>query len=390
MSGKETTAFVHEVMASFAERTGLTGGAAPRRYLWTDAFAVCNFLGLARRTGDRIYLDLALRLIDQVHRVLGRHRLDDKRSGWISGLGEREGARHPTRGGLRIGKPLRERRADEPLDERREWDRDGQYFHYLTKWMHALARAGRETSDARQVRWGLELAETAYDRFTSAAEPGGRRRMVWKMSIDLSRPLVEDMGQHDPLDGLVSFLELRAAAEGSNETVPPDLDGEVASLAAMCKGARLASADPLGIGGLLTAAHTLARLTAAGVTGYGDLLASLVEQSLPGLENQLAKGGVLSMPRDYRLAFRELGLSIGLRAAARMQDLLAASPAAFDSVPDLGPRLERVLRHAPLIQLIETFWLDPANRRGASWKEHEDINSVMLATSLAPEGYFGA
>ena len=23
-----------------------------------------------------------------------------------------------------------------PVDERLEWDRDGQYFHYLTKWMH--------------------------------------------------------------------------------------------------------------------------------------------------------------------------------------------------------------------------------------------------------------
>jgi hypothetical protein len=123
---------------------------------------------------------------------------------------------------------------------------------------------------------------------------------------------------------------------------------------------------------------------------YGDLLASLLEQALPGLETQIAKGGVLSLPRDYRLAFRELGLSIGLRAANGMQDLLAAHPAAFDSVPDLGPRLERVLRHAPLIQLIETFWLDPANRRGATWKEHEDINSVMLASSLAPEGYLGA
>jgi hypothetical protein len=44
-------------------------------------------------------------------------------------------------GGLRIGKPLKERGANEPIDESLEWDRDGQYFHYLTKWMHALCRA---------------------------------------------------------------------------------------------------------------------------------------------------------------------------------------------------------------------------------------------------------
>jgi hypothetical protein len=43
------------------------------------------------------------------------------------------GAAHPTRGGLRIGKKLPERRPGEAFQERLEWERDGQYFHYLTK-----------------------------------------------------------------------------------------------------------------------------------------------------------------------------------------------------------------------------------------------------------------
>ncbi|MBI5445580.1 MAG: hypothetical protein HY900_30740, partial [Deltaproteobacteria bacterium] len=43
---------VQPLMTEFAERTGLTGsGGSPVRYLWTDAFAVCNFLELHRRTG---------------------------------------------------------------------------------------------------------------------------------------------------------------------------------------------------------------------------------------------------------------------------------------------------------------------------------------------------
>jgi len=121
------------LMRQFAERTGLTSDRPTRRYLWTDAFAVCNFLGLARLTGERSYADLALRLVDQVHHVLGRYRADDTRAGWISGLGEREGEAHPTRGGLRIGKALPERGPGEPFDQGLEWDRDGQYFHYLTK-----------------------------------------------------------------------------------------------------------------------------------------------------------------------------------------------------------------------------------------------------------------
>ena len=45
------------LMHEFAERTGLIGDAPPQRYLWTDAFAVCNFLALGeielRRTPRR-------------------------------------------------------------------------------------------------------------------------------------------------------------------------------------------------------------------------------------------------------------------------------------------------------------------------------------------------
>ena len=38
-----------ELMASFADRTGLTGAKPQRRYLWTDAFAICT--GAIPRTG---------------------------------------------------------------------------------------------------------------------------------------------------------------------------------------------------------------------------------------------------------------------------------------------------------------------------------------------------
>jgi hypothetical protein len=387
MCDPETTTFVRDLMTDFAERTGLVGERAPRRYLWTDAFAVCNFLELERLTGDADYRELALRLVEQVHHVLGRHRLDDPREGWISGLGEAEGERHPTKGGLRIGKALGERRPVEPFDEQLEWDRDGQYFHYLTKWMHALARVGRVTGDPGHVRWARELAETAVERFSIGPPSGGPQRMVWKMSIDLSRPLVDSQGQHDPLDGLVTCLELRHAASGSGAPAGPDLDRQIADLAVMAKSQPLATADPLGIGGLLTAAHMLAQLTVAGVAGYGGLVNTLLDEALPGLEVQSRDRDALSMPADYRLAFRELGLSIGLRAIKRTQELTAQHPGALDSVSSLGPRLERLMRYAPSIDTIEGFWLEPANRSSRTWKEHEDINAVMLATSLAPEGH---
>ena len=204
----------------------------PRRYLWTDAFAVCNFLDLHRQTGESRYLTFALKLVDQVHHILGRHRDDDPRHGWISGLSEEEGEQHPTCGGLRIGKTLNERGPDQPPDSQLEWDRDGQYFHYLTKWMHALSCMGRETAENRYLRWAVELAATAHQAFCRTLPPGGPRRMVWKMSIGLSRPLVSSTGQHDPLDGLITCLELQTA-DGA-EPAGANLTAAIAQLTEIC------------------------------------------------------------------------------------------------------------------------------------------------------------
>ena len=88
------------IMMEFASLTGLEPSTThPKRYLWTDAFAVCNYLELFRQTNDKTYMHLALRLVDQVHHILGRHRDDDPRNGWISGLDEEVGELHPTKGG---------------------------------------------------------------------------------------------------------------------------------------------------------------------------------------------------------------------------------------------------------------------------------------------------
>ena len=145
-------------MVDFADRTCITGDSCqPVRYLWTDAFTVCNFLELFNGTGEEKYKRYALQLVDQVHHVLRRHRENDSRSGWISGLGKEEGEAHPTIGELRIGKKLNERKPDELYDERLEWEQDGQYFHYLTKWMHALNCVMQITSDFRYFILGERI-----------------------------------------------------------------------------------------------------------------------------------------------------------------------------------------------------------------------------------------
>lgn len=240
------------LMDNFALRTGLApGGESPKRYLWTDAFAVCTFLELSRLSEQDTYLDLACALIQQVHEVLGCHRPDDSRSGWISGLSDKEGRRHPTIGGLRIGKPRNERGPDEPLDERSEWDRDGQYYHYLTKWMQALDWTSRWTGRTEYLSWAMELAQAAHRAFTYTPGPGRPKGMYWKMSIDLSRPLVPFMGQHDPVDGLVTYLQLYCNPMTDRIPYAPELKGVIEDLSTMTAGINLVSSDPLGIGGLL-------------------------------------------------------------------------------------------------------------------------------------------
>ncbi|MGA6935731.1 MAG: hypothetical protein WB041_10140, partial [Pseudolabrys sp.] len=52
-----------------------------RRYLWTDAFAVCNFLELFQRTSDQQYRRCAEKLIDQVHSVLGNIAMTTRATG---------------------------------------------------------------------------------------------------------------------------------------------------------------------------------------------------------------------------------------------------------------------------------------------------------------------
>jgi len=365
------------LMNQFAARTRADADRPARRYLWTDAFAVCNDLGLARATGNPAWRERALALVEDVHHTLGRHRADDRRRGWISGLDEAEGEAHPTAGGLRIGKSLPERSPGEPLDERREWDRDGQYFHYLTRWMHALDQVARATGEARYNQWARELNATAFRAFSYApSPPQPTRRMHWKMSIDLSRALVTSMGQHDPLDGYITTLELRATAAALGQQAPPELTEESRAYAAMVRRGDWATDDALGIGGLLVDAWRTQQLARQGAGVEPHLFERLLEAARSGLALYV-QGGDLQLPARYRLAFRELGLAIGLHAVERMQA----------AAPGQRAQLEALKHYLPLAGDIEAFWLDPTQQRAATWIEHQDINTVMLATSLVPDGY---
>jgi hypothetical protein len=110
-----------------------------------------------------------------------------------------------------------------------------------------------------------------------------------------------------------------------------------------------------------------------------QLLDRLISASLSGLAHY-ARSGELQQPARYRLAFRELGLAIGLHAVERMQQAAVEGEA-------VSEQLEALMRYMPLRDEIETFWRDPRNQHANTWTDHQEINDVMLATTLAPEGF---
>lgn len=378
MTSDRATARAAQLMSAFAGRTGLYPASAnQQRYLWTDAFAVCNFLELFVRIGDQLYRRHATDLIDRVHRVLGRYRADDDRHGWISGSDEEAGSRHPTRGGLRIGKPLPERRAGDPFDERLEWDRDGQYFHYLTKWMHALCRAAIITGHSAYAQEALELAAVAFSGFARKSASGEVMGIYWKMSTDLSRPLIFATGLHDALDGLIAFREVRhVISKIQLKSGDSDLTGAITSLSNLCRDSDWGTDDPLGIGGLLFDACRLSRLPRQ----HGDdrLLDGIMRGCEDGV-NALLASQVLTRPDSQRLAFRELGLAIGLQA---LPTILEASE---EITALLSNR--RLLQWRPLAEEIVGAWLSRAQSNDQMWHAHQDINDVMLATALVPNTF---
>lgn len=370
---------VNDLMTDFAVNTGLDPKfSSPVRYLWTDAFAVCNYMGLYNLTGDTQYLDLGTNLIHQVHHVLGKLR--DK-SGWISGLDETTGEKHPTRGGLRIGKKMDEREQNQEYDEILEWERDGQYYHYITKWIHALNITAKASGDPKYIQWAGELLKTTHDAFIYSPAPNIPPRLYWKMSVDLKRPLVGSMGQQDPMDGYLTYKE--------TETISAMFDGqkferEIQEISTICKTMDLKTNDPLGIGGLLADATRTTQLMVYGSIKRPEILENLLNSSLLGIRSYLGTGQ-LSLAPEYRLAFRELGLSIGFKGLNLMEKCIENNPEIFISTH--LKQLKQLENYSYMVRYIDEYWSDPENQESMNWKDHRDINTVMLATALYPDGF---
>ena len=154
----------------------------------------------------------------------------------------------------------------------------------------------------------------------------------------------------------------------------------------MCAGENWFTEDSLGIGGLLTDAYKLAQLIDTHQLQETARLETMLHDIEPGLQT-FVMHNPLNLPAEHRLAFRELGLAIGLQTIDRMQETIAQHPGNFPNVDHLHSTLTTLSRFHPIHEFIKDFWLEAAHRSVSTWQEHADINNVMLATCLAPDSY---
>ncbi|XP_078611936.1 uncharacterized protein LOC144882189 [Branchiostoma floridae x Branchiostoma japonicum] len=234
------------------------------RYLWTDAHGVCLLVSLYKELQEEKYLKEAEALVADVYRVLGRPR------------------------GLRIG--------EEP-------DRDGQYFHYLTKWMYALHQLGKVKPEYHER--AVKLAKDVHHAFYV---PGVGVR--WKMLEDLSGPYPGyGLGGLDFYDGFVTYRLLDPAA----------LSAEIVNMQQLVmknyKG--FSCTQDLGLGECLWMSHFFPD------EEWAKTLRQRSETTLNSM--WVEKGGLFAKDKGYfcrepghrgvKFAFTNFGVSLGLQAA---------------------------------------------------------------------------
>jgi hypothetical protein len=231
----------------------------------------------------------------------------------------------------------------------------------------------------------VELGEAAFKGFARRSRSDEIASVYWKMSTDLSRPLVAATGLHDALDGFISFREAQNAVKTLANIELAPLSAAIESLSLLCRYGNWTTDDPLGLGGLLFDACRLCRLPDAGLNDVG-LVDQLMDACRNGLTSLLA-GRQLSWPAAHRLAFRELGLATGLKALPIIADAVVKDRSRFGSRPALGRALDFLLPYESLSEKITGFWMPHTQHRDANWLAHQNINEVMLATALIPDTF---
>jgi hypothetical protein len=324
------------------------------RYLWTDGFAVANFLTLYQLTNDDRYLNFARSLVQTVHDVLGYTRGGQSR---LPGATET----YPLNGGLRIGKH----------DEAGS-DGDGQYFHYLTVWMFALNRMTHISGDVWYNEQAINMARAILPRFMYNANTP-RPRMYWKLTMDLSKPLVSSEGNLDPIDGYVMYKLLQETAANLDKTKEGVLEHEVALLKKIVdtKWKNYHSSDPLDLGMTLWTIHWLGPAQRA----PEEWAVSLQKRAARCLE-QLVRSGYFDpqiKSPTRRLAFREFGTALGAQCLLSTEQ----EPTLISVLGDLSQHICKTWEEVGLVPV-------PTSQQKGRMAELMPITAVMYAAAVLP------
>jgi hypothetical protein len=385
-----------------------TAPGGQSRYLWTDAFGVLNFVTEAARCaeagdeeGREDALAAAEALVDEVCFVLGQPRSPDLPMA-PSPLAPLRGARdrdatatlsEPRRyRGLRIGKRLASAVTDPGMAL------DGMYFHYVDKFVFALARLGEALGGAatkrgeRVVREACAVVADVHDLFVEreairvntfggtardrAHEQRNARRVSecvgirWKLNADgkPTRGLPPTRLSSDVVCGAVAWSAASRLAENAENagTVAP-IRREVDDMREMATRLRPAvSLDPLGWGMQMwelqwvPPAEELAERSAPEWRAFAAAMRA--SSRLPGGDSlPVRRGGRLD-----ELPFRAYGALLGARVGGSA---------------DLAETAARAARDAAAAELAGLGEVSSASSRSEGLTA---INRVMLASALDP------
>eukprot|EP01080_Neovahlkampfia_damariscottae_P007809 gene7809-12282_t len=231
-----------------------------KRYLWTDSYGIILLVSLYKETKEIKYLQEAEWVIDDVKKKLGRKK------------------------GVRIG--------EDP-------DRDGQYFHYLSKWVYALNEIGKFIPQYHD-----EAVKTIKDIHPHFYVP--HRGIIWKMKEDLSG-IYEGYG-FGGLDHYDAFVTYRQIDENS-------LGKEISQVYELVKRDynNFSCSQDLGLGETLWMAHHYPK------ENWAEHLTTFCLNQLNDMwvSNSKDKGYFMRdavWERNFILAFGNFGVSIGLQS----------------------------------------------------------------------------
>jgi hypothetical protein len=318
------------------DEAGLCADGHQRRYLWTDAFGVLCYTSIAEHykaqgntTEAEKYKRAADRLVNVVHACLGSPRSNKPEDRMTMDTSSPTG--HV---GLRIGKLYSRKVTDYGMTY------DGQYWHYVDKWLLALARSGH-------VKEGIEIAKSCFPYFFDPGEDGTgwAGGIRWKLNVDATAPpsLQRARASDDTLVALIVFSILEAHRDPTNKS----LADEIKLLKVSLQGYRpRVTDDPLGWG-----------------------LEAMYDQFLKGHPRQASLKSLQSSalhPSHLSLPFRLYGAMIGARIGG-----------------------ESVAHQDRVNQLVELSLKHEGRAAASGVEEHSSINRVMLAMCLLCPGALG-